>query len=207
MKEGIVEVIYGPMFAGKSSELGRKAKLAKVSRVNFAVYNPSLDTRYGEGIICNHDRDVLIKSIPVADSAELLRSVMGAEVPLENVFIDEAQFFDRRMPEVVDYLTKELGIDVTLAGLLHDFRGEVFGPMGDLLTRARRVTSLSAICTHPGERCKTPAYFTQRLVDGEPADYSSPVILVGGTESYTARCAEHWQIPGRLRIDIDTLLK
>ena len=206
MKEGILGIIYGPMFAGKSTKLIEMAYDAQDSGCGVAVYSPEIDTRYGVGVICNHPKSATIDSVPVGSSLALL-SDLTARRGVSKVFVDEAQFFDKEMPEVVDYLTKELGIDVTLAGLLHDFRGEVFGPMGDLLMRARRVTSLSAICTHPGERCMTPAYFTQRLVDGEPADYSSPIILVGGTESYTARCAEHWQIPGRPRIDIDTLLK
>lgn len=209
MKEGTVNVIYGPMFAGKSTELIRRIKQSEISQYKIAIYNPSIDTRYGEGRICNHDRDSSVASIPVSNSLELLNDVTRRQVGVERVFVDEAQFFDERMPEVVDYLTKELGIDVTLVGLLHDFKGDVFGPMGELISRAHRVTSMEAICTfvYPNGRiCRLPAYFTQRLVDGHPADYNCPVILVGGVENYTVRCAEHWEVPGRPRINIDTLL-
>lgn len=210
MKEGIVEVVYGPMFAGKSSELIRRVDQALISRFKYIVYNPAIDTRYGEGVICNHNKTASIDSTPVVDSIALLRDVV--ERPgIQKVFIDEAQFFDRRIPEVVDYLSKELKIDVLLAGLLHDFRGEIFGPMGQLVSRAHRVTSMAAICVYElpdGSVCNSPAYFTQRFVNGKPAVYDSPVVMLGGEEEgYTARCEKHWQVPGRPRIDIDTLLK
>lgn len=197
------------MFAGKSTELVRRIKLAKVSKYSFAVYNPAIDTRYGEGQICNHDKDSLITSLPVENSLALLNDVVGRK-NVEKVFIDEAQFFDKGIIKIVDFLVKELGINVTFSGLLHDFRGEVFGPMGELVASAHRVTSLESICTFDlsdGNICNSPAYFTQRLIDGKPANYDSPVVLVGGAESYTARCAEHWFVPNRPRVNIDTLLK
>jgi len=197
------------MFSGKSTELIRRIKQAKVSKFEIVVYNPAIDTRYGEGQICNHDKDTLVKSLPVIDSAALLNDV-SRRGGIQKVFIDEAQFFDGRIVGVVDYLMNELGIDVVLAGLLHDFKGEIFGPMGELLARAHKITSLAAICTFDmpdGNICNSSAYFTQRLINGKPADYDSPVVMVGGAESYTARCERHWQIPGRPKIDVEKLFK
>ena len=206
MKEGTLGVIYGPMFAGKSTKLIEMAYDAQDKGFGVAVYSPAMDTRYGVGVICNHPKSATIDSVPV-DSSLALLSDLTTRREVSKVFVDEAQFFDKEMPEVIRYIVQELEEDVILAGLLHDFRGEVFGPMGELIKRARWVISLASECTYIGKKpCKNPAYFTQRLVDGEPANYDSPIILVGGNESYTARCQEHWQIPGRPRININTLL-
>ena len=211
MSQGTIELIRGPMFARKSTELAKRMRDAKVFRVNFIVYNPAIDTRYGMGRICNHDGDVLLNSIPVPDSIALLNDVIKhPEVKL--VGVDEAQFFlDGKLPKVVQYVTQEMGIDMVLAGLPHDYRGEVFGPMGELASIAHRVTNLTAICTHElsdGKQCNSPAYFTQRFDgDGQPVSFDGPTVEIGGRERYTARCADHWQVPGRPRIDIDTLLK
>ena len=115
------------------------------------------------------------------------------------VFIDEAQFFDDDLCNVVEAITHGLERRVVAAGLNLDFRGELFGSMPDLLARANEVVSLSVVCVYEmnGGVCGQPAYFTQRLVDGRPANYDDLIVLVGAREDYSVRCGKHHEVPGR----------
>ena len=106
---------------------------------------------------------------------------------------------------MVDCLAKEKGMDVVVAGLDQDFKGAPFGQMPKLLGLAQKVRTLTAICVHEKEDwsiCRKPAFFTQRLINGKPAAFNSPIILVGGVDAYTARCEEHWEVVDRPKIDL-----
>ncbi len=185
---GRIEVICGSMFSGKSEELIRRVRRAQIARLRVQVFKPALDDRYSRQQVASHDGSRL-EAIPVAQSGEILAR-LGDGVTV--VAVDEAQFLDDRLPGVAQELAGR-GIRVIAAGLDMDFRGEPFGPMPRLLAVAETVDKLQAICMV----CGAPASRTQRLVNGQPAQYTDPVILVGAQEVYEARCREHHVVPGK----------
>lgn len=183
---GVVEVICGSMFSGKTDELIRRLRRATIARQKVQVFKPAVDTRYAELKVTSHagtDFDAL----PVRRSEEILEKV---ESDTTVVGIDEAQFFDNGIVDVVEELAGR-GVRVLVAGLDTDFRGEPFGSMPTLMCKAERVDKLQAICMVCGE----PASRTQRLVNGKPAHYNDPVVIVGAAEMYEARCRAHHQVP------------
>jgi thymidine kinase len=184
---GWIEVICGVMFSGKSEELIRRVRRAIIARRRVQVFKSHLDARYaGLYSVSSHDGTELDAS-PVDSAAEIFRLVRP-DVHL--VAIDEAQFLD---PEVVTVATAlaARGQRVVLAGTDTDFRGEPFGSMGDLMAVAEMVDKLQAICVVCGDlACRN-----QRLVDGRPARWNMPVVMVGGSESYEARCRKCFQVP------------
>jgi thymidine kinase len=184
---GWIEVICGVMFSGKSEELIRRVRRGVIARRRVQVFKSHLDARYaGLYSVSSHDGTELDAS-PVDSAAEIFRLVRP-DVHL--VAIDEAQFLD---PEVVIVATAlaARGQRVVLAGTDTDFRGEPFGAMGDLMAVAEVVDKLQAICVV----CGDPACRNQRLIDGKPARYDSPTIMVGGRESYEARCRHCHTVP------------
>lgn len=185
---GWIEVVCGSMFSGKSEELIRRVKRARIAKQRVVVLKHSIDDRFSSREVVSHDGDKL-ESIPIAVSAEVMAAVpLGTQV----VAIDEAQFFDEGLVEVCDALA-ESGVRVIVAGLDTNFRGEPFGPMPKLLSLAEEVTKLNAICM----KCGAPASRTQRLVNGRPAKYDDPVLMIGASESYEARCRRCHEVPGR----------
>jgi thymidine kinase len=187
-KDGSVEVICGCMFSGKSEELIRRLRRAVIARQKVQVFKPAIDDRYAIDQVRSHSGSGF-DAIPVASSEELLRRI---DADTTVIGIDEAQFFDAHLPHVVDRLASD-GCRVICAGLDLDFRGEPFGPMPTLLAIAEHVDKLTAICMVSGE----PATRTQRIIDGRPASYDDPVILVGAKESYEARSRRHHIVPGK----------
>jgi len=188
---GIV-VISGCMFSGKSSQLMAALRRATYAGYPYQAFKPMIDTRYsGTGKIENHDGlGMTCEAVP--DSLAILERVVP-DIP--NIGIDEGQFFgDGKLVAVVLTLVRIWNKQVYIAGLNLDFRGEPFGQMGELMAIADKVISLSAICMHPV--CDQEAHFTQRIINGKPADYDSPLVLVGGRESYEARCRTHHIVPG-----------
>jgi len=179
---GRVEVICGSMFSGKTEELIRRLRRARIARQKVQVFKPALDNRYAEEKVVSHNGQGL-EAAAVESAASIQQQV---EAGTTVVGIDEAQFFDAELPAVVDALAGR-GIRVILAGLDMDFRGEPFGAMPLLMARAEDVTKLHAICVVCGEEASR----TQRLVNGQPARYDDPVIMVGAAEVYEARCREH----------------
>ena len=177
---GWVEVIVGPMFSGKSEELIRRVTRALIARQAVQVFKPSIDDRFDRLAVASHAGRSL-DALPIATVGDLEVVVMD---DTQVVAIDEAQFFDDRLVEVVARLA-DAGKRVIIAGLDLDFRGEPFGPMPGLLARAEVVEKLSAIC-----RCGRAATRTQRLIHGAPAHYDDPIVLVGAAESYEPRCRE-----------------
>jgi len=184
---GQIEVICGSMFSGKTEELIRRVRRASIARQKVQVFKPDIDDRYNIQRVTSHNGQDF-GAIPVKDSAALLARV---EPDTTVVAIDEAQFFDHGIVRVTNHLANN-GVRVIIAGLDMDFRGEPFGPMPALLCRADEVLKLHAICMVCGENASR----TQRLVNGQPARYDDPIILVGASEAYEARCREHHSVPG-----------
>lgn len=185
---GTVEVITGPMFCGKSEELIRRLRRAAIARQKVQVFKPLTDTRYNLAKVTSHsgyefDAKPLEHAIDVPGMVEASTTVVG---------IDEAQFFDDEIIPVVQKLADK-GIRVLVAGLDTDFRGEPFGPIPVMMAQAERVDKLWAICMV----CGGAASRTQRLIDGKPARYDDPVIVVGASELYEARCRQHHEVPGK----------
>lgn len=187
-QNGWVEVICGSMFSGKSEELIRRVRRAKYGKLSVAVFKPAIDDRYAEEYIVSHN-GTSFTAYPISQSMEII-DIVTDEVDV--VGIDEAQFFDENITKVVDHLAKR-GIRVIIAGLDTDFRGEPFGQMPKLMALAESVTKLNAICPV----CGSPASRTQRLIDGKPASYDDPVIMVGASESYEPRCRHHHKVPNK----------
>ncbi len=179
---GRIEVICGSMFCGKTEELIRRVRRATIARQNVQVFKPEIDNRYAAEDVTSHDKRSM-QAQAVKCAVNILNNIHKNTTV---VAIDEAQFFDEQISEVVTQLANR-GIRVIIAGLDLDFRAEPFGPMPTLMCCAEEVTKLHAICVVCGE----PASRTQRLVNGAPARYDDPIILVGAEEAYEPRCREH----------------
>lgn len=181
-------VYCGPMFSGKSDELIREMRKAPHAGYKVVAFKPSIDNRRGESTI-NSEDGAKFPAISV-ESSEKILEIVGADIDI--VGIDETQFFDEGIVDVALTLVAR-GKKVMVAGLDKDFRGEPFGPMQKLKQEAEDVISLHAYCAE----CGKPASFTQRIVDGRPANYDDPIVLVGASEAYEARCRVHHEVPGK----------
>jgi thymidine kinase len=176
---GWIEVICGSMFCGKTEELIRRVRRAQIARQKVQVFKPTIDTRYTEREVTSHN-GVQIQAMPVENVTQIQAQI---EEDTTVVALDEAQFFDDTIVALCEKLAIQ-GVRVIVAGLDMDFRGEPFGPMPALMARAERVDKLQAICVV----CGGPASHTQRLINDQPAAYDDPIILVGASEVYEARC-------------------
>jgi thymidine kinase len=186
---GYIELICGSMFSGKTEELLRRIRRAEIARKRLQVFKPQIDHRYGVQRVASHTGTAWDHVLPVPCATDLLTLVAP---DTQVVAIDEIQFFDTEIANVCEELA-DRGKRVIAAGLDQDFRGEPFGPMPLLLAMAESVDKLTAICVV----CGGPATRTQRLINGVPARFDDPVILVGGSESYEARCRACHEVPGR----------
>lgn len=176
---GWVEVVCGSMFSGKTEELIRRVRRAQIARQKVQVFKPVIDARYSIGQVASHN-GALYSAVPVNGSSEI-KGLLEPDTTV--VAIDEAQFFDEGVVELCKELAHN-GVRVIVAGLDLDFRGEPFGPMPRLMVEAEMVDKLQAICM----QCGAPASRTQRVINGEPAAYDDPIIMVGAKEYYEARC-------------------
>ncbi len=183
---GSIEVICGSMFSGKTDELIRRLVRAVIARQKVQVFKPSIDVRYAAEKVTSHTGSNF-DAIPVKEAAEI-REKVAQDTTV--VGIDEAQFLDAEVVAVAQELA-ERGIRVLIAGLDVDFRGEPFGPMPLLMCKAEKVDKLHAICMVCGDEASR----TQRLVNGKPARYDDPVVIVGASEMYEARCRLHHEVP------------
>lgn len=183
-RSGWVEVICGCMFSGKTEELIRRLKRAKIAEMGVQVFKPLVDTRYDEASIVSHDTTSVLAT-PVDNSARLLKLNEETRV----VGIDEAQFFDAGITDVCEELALR-GIRVVVAGLDMDYRGKPFGPMPNLLAIAEYVTKVHAICVH----CGNLATHSYRLASGDE------VILLGEKEQYEPRCRSCYHMGNILRL-------
>jgi len=183
---GSVEVICGSMFCGKTEELIRRLRRARIAKQNVQVFKPVIDNRYNHKKVTSHS-GLDVDAQPVESSEDILAQM---DTSTTVVGIDEVQFFDDGIVDVVEDLAEQ-GVRVIVTGLDMDFRGEPFGCMPDLMARAEKVEKLQAICMVCGESASR----TQRLVNGEPAHYEEPIVVVGAQEMYEARCRRHHQVP------------
>jgi thymidine kinase len=184
---GWIEVVCGVMFSGKSEELIRRVRRALIARKKVQVFKSHLDERYaGLYHVSSHDGRT-VEAVPVDSPEQIAREVLRET---QVVAIDEAQFLPAGIVDLATALAAS-GRRVILAGTDTDFRGEPFGPMPQLLAVAELVDKLHAICVV----CGNAASRNQRLIDGKPARYDSPTIMVGGNESYEARCRSCHAVP------------
>lgn len=179
---GSIEVICGPMFAGKTEEIIRRVKRLHYAKKKVLVFKPQIDKRYSEDNIVSHNKQ-MIEAINITNIRDVFKYV---DLSTSAVVIDEAQFFSDEILSVVNELA-DAGKRVIIGGLDTDFRGEPFGPMPHLLALAESVTKLTAICVVSGE----PATRTQRLINGKPANYDDPTILIGASEAYEPRARRY----------------
>jgi len=183
---GSIEVITGSMFSGKTDELIRRLRRATIARQKVQVFKPIIDNRYAVEKGTTHAGNDF-HALPVQSVQDITGNLA---VDTTVVAIDEAQFFEPTIVALVQQLA-DRGLRVIVAGLDTDFRGEPFGPMPVLMAIAEQVDKLHAICMVCGEE----AARTQRLVNGAPAHYDDPVVIVGAAEMYEARCRRHHEVP------------
>lgn len=183
---GWIEIICGSMFSGKTEELIRRLHRAQIAHQKIQVFKPKVDERYSKNTIASHNGQQ-VAALPVQDTAELQQLL---DPTADLIAIDEAQFFDKRLVLLCNQLANQ-GKRVICAGLDMDFRGDPFGPIPQLLAIAEHVSKLQAICMV----CGGPASRSQRLINSEPAAYDDPIVLVGASEVYEARCRGCHQVP------------
>lgn len=186
MQGGWIEVICGSMFSGKSEELIRRIRRVQFAKQKIVVFKPEIDDRYSEEAVVSHNGTTVIAT-PIRHSNQITAHITD---DCDVIAIDEAQFFDEEIVDVVMHLA-DRGFRIIIAGLDQDFRGEPFGPMPRLMAVAEHVTKLQAVCTV----CGSPSSRTQRLINGKPAHYDDPIILVGASEAYEPRCRKHHEVP------------
>lgn len=186
---GWIAVVAGVMFSGKTEELLRRVRRANIARKRVQVFKSHLDDRYaGLWAVSSHDKRTF-DATPVDSSSQIM---LRLDPMAQVIAIDEAQFLDAGVVQVATALA-ERGRRVICAGTDTDFRGEPFGAMPQLMAVAEVVDKLHAICV----LCGSPASRNQRLIDGKPAPYDSPVIMVGAADSYEARCRACHIVPRR----------
>ncbi|MDO8227072.1 thymidine kinase [Bacillus cabrialesii] len=187
-QSGWLELICGSMFSGKSEELIRRVKRATYAKQEVRVFKPVIDDRYSEDAVVSHN-GTSMTSYAISSAADIWDHISEST---DVIAVDEVQFFDKDIVGVLSSLADK-GYRVIAAGLDMDFRGEPFGVVPDIMAIAESVTKLQAVCSV----CGSPASRTQRLIDGKPASYDDPVIMVGASESYEARCRHHHEVPGK----------
>lgn len=178
-QKGWVEAIVGPMFAGKTEELLRRIRRMDYAHKNYLVFKPKIDNRYSDSQVVSHNKKAC-NAITITHGSEIRKHL---KEDTQAIVIDEVQFFDHTFVKYVMELAEE-GYRVICGGLDTDFRGEPFGVIGSILAISEDVTKLTAICTV----CGKDATRSQRIINGRPAYYDEPIILVGEKESYEARC-------------------
>jgi thymidine kinase len=184
-RPGWIEVICGPMFAGKSEELIRRIKRLEYAKKKILVFKPAIDIRYSSDAVVSHS-NLKAKSIAIKESKDILDYLDSSTFAIA---VDEVQFLDKGIIDLSQKLALK-GIRVILGGLDTDFRGEPFPITASLMTIAEDVLKLTAICVV----CGAPATKTQRIINGKPAHYSDPIIKVGASEAYEPRCRHCHQV-------------
>ena len=188
LRDGWIEVICGSMYAGKTEELLRRIRRIEYAKKTILVFKPKIDNRYSEGEVVSHNNE-RVKSISISNPLDIMKYVDPLPYAIA---IDEVQFLKRDVIDVCEKLAN-MGVRVITAGLDKDFRWEPFGIMPELLAKAEYVTKLQAIC----QVCGAPATRTQRIINGKPAKYTDPIVLVGAKEHYEARCRHCHQVEGK----------
>ncbi|MDD4036364.1 MAG: thymidine kinase [Bacilli bacterium] len=187
---GKIELICGPMFSGKSTELIRLVDRLTIAGEHCVIFKPRIDDRYVPSKVCTHSK-IERECVVIEKSSEILE-YLSKNREISVVAVDEAQFFDDQITNILEQLSNA-GYDILIAGLDKDFRGEPFGPMRELVCLAEYVYKLTAVCNVCGEE----ATYTQRIIGGVPADYNSEIIVVGERDTYQARCRNHHEVPSK----------
>lgn len=188
-KKGRLEVVCGSMFSGKTEELMRRLRRAEYARQNVLTIKHKIDNRKGHAYIASHDGRERLAFVASENTNSIERILELANKNIDVVGIDEVQFFPKEIVPVICKLVDQ-GKRVVTAGLDLDFRGEPFSVMPTLLAIADSVLKLKAICMACGQN----AHYTQRIINGKPADYDDPIILIGAEECYEARCRDCYTI-------------
>jgi thymidine kinase len=189
-RKGKIELICGPMFSGKSTELIRLVDRLTIAGEQCVIFKPKIDNRYTPDKVCTHSK-IERGCVVIREPSEIV-DYLKMHRDISVVAVDEAQFFDNEITKVLESISNA-GYDVLIAGLDKNFRGEPFGPMQELICLAEYVHKLTAVCNV----CGNDASYTQRIINGQPADYNSPTILVGEKDTYQARCRECHEVPGK----------
>ncbi|MGX7103597.1 thymidine kinase [Gemella sanguinis] len=179
-KFGWIECICGSMFSGKSEELLRRIKRGVIAKQKVLLFKPSIDNRYDENRVSTHNGNSY-DSISIEKSSDILNFVKDTNYDI--IGIDEIQFFDNDIVKIINKLADD-GIRVIVAGLDMDFKAEPFHPMPEIMAISEMVTKLHAVCN----KCGKEASRSQRLINGKPAKYDDPIVVIGASESYEARC-------------------
>ena len=179
-KFGWIECIWGSMFSGKSEELLRRIKRGVIAKQKVLLFKPSIDNRYDENRVSTHNGNSY-DSISIERSSDILNFVKDTKYDI--IGIDEIQFFDNDIVKIINKLADD-GIRVIVAGLDMDFKAEPFHPMPEIMAISEMVTKLHAVCN----KCGKEASRSQRLINGKPAKYDDPIVVIGASESYEARC-------------------
>lgn len=179
-KFGWIECICGSMFSGKSEELLRRIKRGVIAKQKVLLFKPSIDNRYDENRVSTHNGNSY-DSISIEKSSDILSFVKDTSYDI--IGIDEIQFFDNDIVKIINKLADD-GIRVIVAGLDMDFKAEPFHPMPEIMAISEMVTKLHAVCN----KCGKEASRSQRLINGKPAKYDDPIVVIGASESYEARC-------------------
>lgn len=179
-KFGWIECICGSMFSGKSEELLRRIKRGVIAKQKVLLFKPSIDNRYEENMVSTHNGNSY-ESVNIDKAEQIYDYIIDKKYDI--IGIDEVQFFDEKIVEVINKLADD-GIRVIVAGLDMDFKAEPFHPMPEIMAVSEMVTKLHAVCN----KCGKEAGRSQRLIDGEPARYDDPIVVIGASESYEARC-------------------
>ena len=179
-KFGWIECICGSMFSGKSEELLRRIKRGVIAKQKVLLFKPSIDNRYDENRVSTHNGNSY-ESISIEKSSDILNFVKDTKYDI--IGIDEIQFFDNDIVKIINKLADD-GIRVIVAGLDMDFKAEPFHPMPEIMAISEMVTKLHAVCN----KCGKEASRSQRLINGKPAKYDDPIVVIGASESYEARC-------------------
>ena len=179
-KFGWIECICGSMFSGKSEELLRRIKRGVIAKQKVLLFKPSIDNRYEENMVSTHNGNSY-ESVNIDKAEQIYDYIIDKKYDI--IGIDEVQFFDEKIVEVINKLADD-GIRVIVAGLDMDFKAEPFHPMPEIMAVSEMVTKLHAVCN----KCGKEASRSQRVIDGEPARYDDPIVVIGASESYEARC-------------------
>lgn len=189
-ERGWIELICGPMFAGKSEELLRKLKRLDYADVIYQVFKPKIDTRSKNEIKSRDGRKM--NSLEFDHPFEIFDKILSLDVNPHVIAIDEAQFADESIVEVCETLA-DSGYIVYVSALDKNFKNEPFLVTAKIACCAEYVQKLSAICTD----CGAPGSITQRIVNDKPSNYDEPVVQIGNFETYTVKCRHHHKIPGK----------
>tara|TARA_Y100000034_G_C6909755_1_gene423773 strand:+ start:11142 stop:11729 length:588 start_codon:yes stop_codon:yes gene_type:complete len=188
----MIEVITGPMFSGKTTELLRKVDRLEYGNVNYAIFKPSVDSRYSSQDVVSHN-EKRKKSI-VVDNAKDIKNYLDNNKRIKTIAIDEAQFFSKKDKYNIIDLCKDLelnGYHIIINGLDRDYKGEPFGCMPELMAIATKINKLKAVCMYPG--CNKDASYTKKTTEVKKIKNKEINVELGSDKEFEANCLKHWK--------------